>query len=569
MCKRHATSKLRSFGDLPNVGTLGFRGEALASISFVAHLTVTTRTATAQHGTVAVYSDGSLVTSSSCAAGLGTTLRVEDMFFSMPSRQRALRSGREEYGRMVRLVSHYAVFWHDVSFSLRREGSAPEIYTPAGATRLANIKRLFGPNPADGLKELNLEATDDTAADKGEPASPNFKAKAFVSTQQSKVSSSDFILMVNQRLVSSASLKRAIQNVYATTCSDAKFFVILELVLPCDAVDVNVHPTKEEVTVLHQDAITATVCDALRELLVALEPTRVAPASQAASLVPTRVDRRSNDGALRVRTDPSTQTLTDMPARLARSAAALEAQARGQHSQRQSQGDDALGFSAILDGIKQGAAPGFESGFPEHSMVGITRGPLAILQLESELYQLNLAAVSKEMAYQRVAEYHGRFKPMQLENPMCLRTLLDAASQLPMDKESGMTPLEVDAVMGTLRSNATVLHQEFAMEIDKTTGKLCCLPDVLNGAVPRPRSLVALVVALSRAFVSQGTLDADLACEAFAVAYALTSDSPSEQTLAVVQLLRCGYTVSKGLMSCGALCKLTHLRRLYQVFERC
>lgn len=87
-----------------------------------------------------VHSDGALVTSSSCAAGPGTTLRVEDMFFSMPSRQRALRSGREEYGRMVRLVSHYAVFWHNVSFNLRREGSTPDVSTPLGATRLANIK---------------------------------------------------------------------------------------------------------------------------------------------------------------------------------------------------------------------------------------------------------------------------------------------------------------------------------------------------------------------------------------------------------------------------------------------
>lgn len=86
------------------------------------------------------YSDGALVTSSSCAAGLGTTLRVEDMFFSMPSRQRALRSGREEYGRMVRLISHYAVFWHDVSFNLRREGSTPDVSTPISALRLANIK---------------------------------------------------------------------------------------------------------------------------------------------------------------------------------------------------------------------------------------------------------------------------------------------------------------------------------------------------------------------------------------------------------------------------------------------
>lgn len=558
MCKRHATSKLRSFGDLPNVGTLGFRGEALASISFVAHLTVTTRTATAQHGTTATFSDGALVSSSSCAAGMGTTLKAEDMFFSMPSRQRALRSGREEYARMVRLVSHYAVFWHNVSFSLRREGSAPDVATPVSATRYANIKRLYGPNPADGLKELNMDVTAE-----GEPNSPNFEVKAFVSTQQYKVTSSDFILMVNDRLVSCAPLKRAIQTVYTTTCTDSKFFVILELKVPPDAVDVNVHPTKEEVTILHQDAIISGVCDALRELLIASAPIRIAPASEAGSLVPRKQDRRSSDGALRVRTDPFTQTLADMPARLARSAAAaLESQSQGQ-----SHGADAHGFSAIVDSIKLNSAPGFEAGFPKHSVVGVTRGPLAILQLQSELYQLNMAAVSQDMAYQRVAEYHGRFRAMELKPPICLRTLLDAVSSLRTETDS--VYVSTDTVIETLICQAGLLREELSIHIDEATGELCTLPDVLNGVVPRPRSVVTLVESLATTLSSGATLNAESACKALAETYALTADSPAEQITAIVQMLRGGYRLSKSLISSGALCKLTQLRRLYQVFERC
>lgn len=80
-------------------------------------------------------------------------------------------------------------------------------------------------------------------------------------------------------------------------------------------------------------------------------------------------------------------------------------------------------------------------------------------------------------------------------------------------RESAMVPPDTHAVIQALVSNASVLLREFSIHIDESSGKLCSLPDILNGVVPRPRCLVALVVALSRAFASEGTLGSHSACE--------------------------------------------------------
>lgn len=87
-----------------------------------------------------MHSDGELVGCEQCAAGRGTSLLAEDMFYCMPARQRALQSGKEEYSRLAKLVTQYAVFWPHVGFSLRRQGGPPDIMTPSAATRLANMK---------------------------------------------------------------------------------------------------------------------------------------------------------------------------------------------------------------------------------------------------------------------------------------------------------------------------------------------------------------------------------------------------------------------------------------------
>ena len=103
LCERHTTSKLRDYEDLASIETLGFRGEALASMSFVSHLTVTTMTRDASHAIKATYKDGVMEDPGPkpCAGVPGTTILVEDLFYNVATRRKALKSASEEYARIL------------------------------------------------------------------------------------------------------------------------------------------------------------------------------------------------------------------------------------------------------------------------------------------------------------------------------------------------------------------------------------------------------------------------------------------------------------------------------------
>ena len=110
LCERHTTSKLQTFEDLDTVSTFGFRGEALASVSFVSNLTVTTMTADASHAVKAAYRDGRLEDGDPrpCAGVPGTTITVENLFYNVPARRRALKSPSEEFARVLEVIQRYA-----------------------------------------------------------------------------------------------------------------------------------------------------------------------------------------------------------------------------------------------------------------------------------------------------------------------------------------------------------------------------------------------------------------------------------------------------------------------------
>jgi DNA mismatch repair protein MLH1 len=134
LCERHTTSKLRTFEDLDAVATFGFRGEALASMSFVANLTVTTMTADAAHATRAAYADGKMTSEGAQpTAGVpGTTICIENLFYNVPTRRRALKSASEEFARVLETTQRYAASRPDVAFCVRKLGDArPALRCPA------------------------------------------------------------------------------------------------------------------------------------------------------------------------------------------------------------------------------------------------------------------------------------------------------------------------------------------------------------------------------------------------------------------------------------------------------
>jgi DNA mismatch repair protein MLH1 len=154
VCERFTTSKLRTFEDLQTIGTYGFRGEALASISHVAHLSIITKTENSQCAFRAEYTDGLLkqFTEGSevqnpkkCAGRQGTTIIIDDLFYNMETRRKAMKNNSDEHNKIVDVITRYAIHNYAVGFSLKKYGETiMEIRTPANSNILDNIKILYG-----------------------------------------------------------------------------------------------------------------------------------------------------------------------------------------------------------------------------------------------------------------------------------------------------------------------------------------------------------------------------------------------------------------------------------------
>ncbi|KAI0210068.1 DNA mismatch repair protein Mlh1 [Lamellibrachia satsuma] len=150
VCERFTTSKLQTFEDLNAIATYGFRGEALASISHVAHVTIATRTADSKCAHRGEYSDSQLKGPvKPCAGNIGTKITVEDLFYNIVTRRKALKSPTEEHRKLMEVISRYAIHNATVGFTLKKHGeSVADVRTPSSSTHVDNIRGIFGDSVA-------------------------------------------------------------------------------------------------------------------------------------------------------------------------------------------------------------------------------------------------------------------------------------------------------------------------------------------------------------------------------------------------------------------------------------
>ncbi|KAM5280434.1 DNA mismatch repair protein Mlh1 isoform 3-T3 [Ctenodactylus gundi] len=240
---------------------------ALASISHVAHVTITTKTADGKCAYRANYSDGKLkAPPKPCAGNQGTQITVEDLFYNITTRRKALKNPSEEYGKILEVVGRYSVHNSGISFSVKKQGeTVADIRTLPSATTVDNIRSIFGNAVSRELIEVGCE--DKTLA---------FRMNGYISNANYSVKKCIFLLFINHRLVESTSLRKAIETVYAAYLpKNTHPFLYLSLEISPQNVDVNVHPTKHEVHFLHEESILERVQQHIESKLLGANSSRM------------------------------------------------------------------------------------------------------------------------------------------------------------------------------------------------------------------------------------------------------------------------------------------------------
>ncbi|PAV19137.1 DNA mismatch repair [Pyrrhoderma noxium] len=289
LAERFTTSKLSTFEDLSSLQTYGFRGEALASISYVSKLSVVTKTKTSSVAFKAHYSDGELCAPGpgqsadpkACAGNDGTTVTAKNLFYNTPQRLAALRSSSEEYSRILDVVTKYATHNPRVSFTCKKHGSAsPDISTPSNSTTKEAIRLLYGQSIAREL--INISVSSSTPTDSGIndddvlEGEGVWKAEAEFTNANYQAKKTVFLLFINHRLVESVRIKRALESVFSIILPKGAYpFIYLSLEIDPRAVDVNVHPTKREVHFLNEEAVTSRIADEIQSALAGQGRSRV------------------------------------------------------------------------------------------------------------------------------------------------------------------------------------------------------------------------------------------------------------------------------------------------------
>ncbi len=245
--ERHATSKLINSDDLFHIKTLGFRGEALASIGSVSRLSLTSRPAASGAAARLVVEGGSVGIIHPVGAPIGTVVRVEDLFYNVPARKKFLKNPGTERRVIDELVTRYALAYPKVRFHLFQEGR-PSLQTTGNGDRRQMLEVL--------AEEPDLSIT------------------GFISPPAlTRANRREIVFFVNGRPVQDAALASALLKGYHTLLMVGRYPLgVLFLALSSEAVDVNVHPTKAEVRFREPDRMFAGVQRAVRHALLAHSP---------------------------------------------------------------------------------------------------------------------------------------------------------------------------------------------------------------------------------------------------------------------------------------------------------
>lgn len=519
LCERHTTSKLTNYEDLQSIKSMGFRGEALASMTYVGHVTVTTITPGKLHGYRVSYRDGVMEDEPKpCAAVKGTQIMVENLFYNMIARRKTFQNSSDDYSKIVDLLSRFAIHHINVSFSCRKHGaSRADVHSVTTSSRLDSIRSVYGVSVALNLMKIEVPDSD--------PSSSVFNMDGLISNSNYVAKKTTMVLFINDRLVECTALKRAIEIVYAATLPKAsKPFIYMSIVLPPEHVDVNVHPTKREVSLLNQEFIINTIQSAVESKLRNSNEARTFQEQtwDSSPSVPLSAKKDSNVNPSpspygsksqkvpvnkMVRTDasdPAGRLHAYLQARPVdnlegnSSLAAVRSSVRQRRNPKES--SDISSVQELVNDIDGNCHSGLLDIVRNCTYIGMADDVFALLQYKTQLYLANVVNLSKELMYQQVLRRFAHFNGIQLSDPASLRLLIMLAlkeEDLDLESNENEDLREKIAEMNTelLKDKAELLEEYFCIYID-SHGNLSRLPVILDQYTPDMDRIPEFVLSL-------------------------------------------------------------------------
>lgn len=373
---RHATSKIREVGDLNTVGTLGFRGEALPTIASVSRFTLLTRREGDDLGTRVTITGGKEPDFIEAGCNIGTTVKVEDLFFNTPARKKFLKTNHTEGSRINDFIVKLALSRPDIEFHFINNNKM-SVMTPGTGNLYDTIQAIYGGKTADSLLGLTLEDED-------------IKISGYI-TKPSMLKSSRAwqTYIVNSRIIQNRAIAKAIDNAYKSLIPKSGFpLAVLCIEVPQRTIDVNVHPQKSELKFEDESrvfkAVYKAVLDAIRpagrglgevaavvekpEQHVTMEPMQFVPATEplAEPIIPQWPQAEARPAGQPAVQRAQPKTIYEAVHRTAPiSARTMAGFSAAQQSLREERGAAAMPDSSVLDHpgmVAESSAPAMKSG---------------------------------------------------------------------------------------------------------------------------------------------------------------------------------------------------------------
>jgi DNA mismatch repair protein MutL len=254
--RRHSTSKIRNAGDIYSISSLGFRGEALASIAAVSRVELVTRTSSMPYGLHVYAEDGNIKSLEKTGSPQGTTVIIRDLFYNTPARFKFLKKDITEAGYISDILTRIALSNPSISFSLSSGGKSI-IHTPGNGNLATTIASIYGMEIGKSIIEINYK--DEIAAITGYAGRPE------ISRANRKYQS----IFVNGRYIRSKLIASAIDEAYNTYLMKNRYaFIVLNIKIDPIATDVNVHPAKLEIKFSDEQAIYRAVYHAVKNAVL-------------------------------------------------------------------------------------------------------------------------------------------------------------------------------------------------------------------------------------------------------------------------------------------------------------